>query len=304
MKIDVKKTGTFLGHKAPIYALAATSVEGQFFSAGGDGQVARWHVDQPDQGFLLAQTPNPVYTLCFLPQRNWLVVGQNFQGIHLIDLASGKEAGSLKLANNAIFDIQAHGDLLYVAAGNGQVFCVDVATLTILAKCQHTQQYARTIALFPERQEIAVGYSDSRVRILDMRTLHLKQEVMGHEQSVFSLVASADGQYLLSGSRDAFLKIWKKNDENQYALYASIVAHMYTVNHLAFSLDGKYFATCSKDKSIKLWETENFKLLKVIDKARHAGHGTSINKLLWLSNSQLISGSDDRSIAAWQVGWQ
>ena len=24
-----------------------------------------------------------------------------------------------------------------------------------------------------------------------------------------------------------------------------------------------------------------FKLLKVIDKSRHAGHGTSVNKLLW-----------------------
>jgi WD40 repeat protein len=43
-------------------------------------------------------------------------------------------------------------------------------------------------------------------------------------------------------------------------------------------------------------------LLKVIDKARHAGHGTSVNKLWWSSfNNQLISASDDRSISVWEI---
>jgi hypothetical protein len=43
--------------------------------------------------------------------------------------------------------------------------------------------------------------------------------------------------------------------------------------------------------------------LKVIDKARHAGHGTSVNKLLWTPN-RLLSASDDRSISAWDIELQ
>jgi WD40 repeat protein len=71
---------------------------------------------------------------------------------------------------------------------------------------------------------------------------------------------------------------------------------------LLFSPDGKYFATASMDKSIKVWDTTAMKLLKVIDKARHAGHGTSVNKLLWTAfNNQLISTSDDRSISVWDI---
>jgi hypothetical protein len=43
-------------------------------------------------------------------------------------------------------------------------------------------------------------------------------------------------------------------------------------------------------------------LLKVIDKSRHAGHGTSVNKLLWTPfNDQLISASDDRTLSVWQI---
>ncbi|MFT7151210.1 MAG: WD40 repeat protein, partial [Nonlabens sp.] len=60
--------------------------------------------------------------------------------------------------------------------------------------------------------------------------------------------------------------------------------------------------TCSMDKSIKVWDAETFQLLKVIDKARHAGHGTSINKVLWTNfNNLLLSASDDRSISTWDI---
>ena len=104
----------------------------------------------------------------------------------------------------------------------------------------------------------------------------------------------------MSTSRDATLKIW--NVEENYTLQESIVAHMYTINHLAYSPNGKYFATCSKDKSIKIWDAQSFRLLKVIDKARHAGHGTSVNKLYWSSyKNQLISCSDDRTISTWDI---
>jgi WD40 repeat protein len=56
------------------------------------------------------------------------------------------------------------------------------------------------------------------------------------------------------------------------------------------------------DKSIKIWDAENFRLLKVIDKARHAGHGTSVNKLLWSEDqNRLLSVSDDRSASIWDI---
>jgi WD40 repeat protein len=56
------------------------------------------------------------------------------------------------------------------------------------------------------------------------------------------------------------------------------------------------------DKSIKVWDPVNRKLLKVIDKARNAGHGTSINKVVWSTyNGNIISVSDDRTISIWQI---
>jgi WD40 repeat protein len=117
---------------------------------------------------------------------------------------------------------------------------------------------------------------------------------------VFTLRYTPDNQFLISGSRDARLKAW--DVMSGYGQAAEVVAHLFAINHVEFSPDGKHFVTCSMDKSIKVWDAEELKLLKVIDRARHAGHGTSVNKLLWTGyNNQLISASDDRTISLWQI---
>jgi len=145
-----------------------------------------------------------------------------------------------------------------------------------------------------------VRFSDHSIIIICSRDLKKKQGITAHNNSVFALQYAPDYQYLLSGSRDAHLKVWDSG--NGYKLKESIIAHMYAINDIAFREGGKYFATCSMDKSIKIWDSKSFKLLKVIDKGRHAGHGTSVNKLKWISyNDQLLSASDDRTISIWEI---
>jgi WD40 repeat protein len=147
--------------------------------------------------------------------------------------------------------------------------------------------------------ELAVGASDNFIRIYDEK-LGMKLEWAAHSNSVFTLRYTPDQRFLISGSRDARLKVW--DVASGYKQVEEIVAHMYAINHLDFSPDGKHFVTCSMDKSIKVWDLQALKLLKVIDRARHAGHGTSVNKVLWTSHqNQLVSGSDDRKISVWQL---
>jgi WD40 repeat protein len=56
------------------------------------------------------------------------------------------------------------------------------------------------------------------------------------------------------------------------------------------------------DKSIKVWDGHTYQLLKVIDKGRHAGHGTSINKVIWSHfRQQIIAISDDRTVSIWEL---
>ncbi len=298
MPFSVQKLDTFSGHRDAVYTLAIGAGPHQVYSVGGDGMVIGWDLTKPDLGELVAQVPASVYALAFDPVRQHLWVGQNFDGIHVIDLAQKREVASLKLTANPIFDLLIHENTAFAALGDGTVVVLDVAAFAVRRHLKAADRPARCLALNPLTGDLAVGYSDFTVKIFDLTTLDLKQVIVSHTNSVFTVAYSPDGQRLLSAGRDAHLKAWAAT--GGYALQHDVAAHLFAINHLTFSPDGRFFATASLDKSIKVWQPDSLRLLKVIDRARHAGHGTSVNKLAWSSyENQLLSASDDRKISVW-----
>lgn len=300
MPVSVKRLHTFTGHRDSVYTLQSSGTDSVFFSASGDGMVVKWNLDTPDEGELIAQLPNSVYALHYHRPSGLLVAGQNYAGIHVLDWKNKKEIGSLKLNGAAIFDVQSTENRLFAGTGDGTLFAIDLNTLRVTDRLKFSDKNVRTMAVNEKANELAVGYSDHHIRILHLDTLTLKYDIPAHGNSVFTVRYMPGQHYLLSGSRDARLKAWDM--KNGYSLAGEVVAHLYAINHLDFSPDLKHFVTCSLDKSIKVWEAAGMRLLKVIDKGRHAGHGTSVNRVLWTNhNNLLLSASDDRTISVWDI---
>jgi WD40 repeat protein len=298
-KVQVTRLHSLRGHHDAIYNVQPSHNTFEFFSAAGDGMVVRWDLRSPENGELIARLPNSIYALHFFPQQDLLVAGHNYDGIHVLDWKNKKEIASLQLTKAAIFDIQSTAGTLLVASGDGSVVVVDIENMAVIRKKQPGEKSARTIDVNKVTGDIAVGFSDNYIRVFDYE-LNLKAAWAAHANSVFTVRYTPDFNWLISGSRDARLKVW--DVQANYLQAEEVVAHMYAINHLDFSPDGKHFVTCSMDKSIKVWDAEEMKLLKVIDRARHAGHGTSVNKVLWTAyNNELVSASDDRTISVWQI---
>jgi WD40 repeat protein len=282
-----------------VYTLEKSDNEHTFFSSGGDGMVVKWDFLNPDQGEVVAKVDNSIYALQYLPQYEWLVVGQNFKGLHVINMKEKSEIRNIQFTESAIFDILATPTQLVAATSEGKVYVFNLPDFSIDNIFNFSDKSARCLAFDGESGHLAVGYSDHAIRIVKEGVL--LKEIFAHSNSVFSLAYSPNGSELLSAGRDAHLKI--HNTQNNYALKESIVAHMYAINHLTYSPNGLFYATASMDKSIKLWDAKKHKLLKVIDKSRHAGHGTSVNKLLWTKHEDfLVSVSDDRTVSVWSMG--
>lgn len=299
-KIEVNKLHTLTGHNDCIYALTEGANSRYFYTGSGDGMVVEWDLDHPKDGKLIARLPHSVYALEADKNHNLLFIGHNYEGIHVIDLDDQQELWSLKLTDAAIFDIVVNGDEVYVGCGDGVMIVLDIPSKSIKKHIKLGEKSVRVITLSPDQHTLAVGLSDHSIKVLDLQdNFKPIANLLGHTNSVFALSFSPNGEYLISGSRDAHLKFWWTAD---YSLAEDIVAHMYAINYISFRKDGKYFVSCSMDKSIKVWDVEHKKLLKVIDKARNAGHGTSINKVLWSSyTDQVISVSDDRTISIWKI---
>ncbi len=299
-KIQVNKLFTLTGHNDCIYALKEGADSRYFYTGAGDGMVVEWDLNNPKDGTLLARLPHSVYALEVDAKRNTLIVGHNYEGIHVIDLVEKKESWNVKLGAAAIFDLKVFDDELFVATGDGVLFVVDLEARAIKRHIKLSSKSIRVLAIAPFKKQLALGFSDHSIQILDLAQGAAPiARLEGHTNSVFALGFTPDEAVLVSGGRDACLKFW---NTNSYLLEENVVAHLYAINYLSFREDGQYLVTCSMDKSLKLWDMSSRSLVKVIDKARNAGHGTSINKVFWSTYSGVIvSVSDDRTIAIWQI---
>ncbi len=300
MEINVQKRCSLDGHRDCVYALESGVESNLFYSSGGDGMVVEWDLKDPENGQLIAKMKNAVYAVHYLQKENLLLVGQNFEGIHLVDPVNKDEIGSLQISASHIFDIKSLDKKIYIGSGDGTLYVVDQETLTFVKKIKLADKSIRCIAINQELGEMALAMSDSTIRILDLENYHQKYRINAHELSVFSIAYNPLNNHLISAGRDAQIKSWNAFDH--YQPEQSVAAHMYAINSLSIDPTKEFFVSGSMDKSIKVWDLATFSLLKVIDKSRYAGHATSVNKVLWTNyKNQVLSCSDDKKISVWDL---
>lgn len=299
----MRKIHACIGHKSAIYALAPGFDTGKFFSAGGDRWIVEWDLQNPEIGQLAATTETQIYALTTLPgQSKRLVAGNMNGGVHWIDLETPDHTLNVQHHQKGVFDLLVVGEWVFSAGGEGTLTRWEAATGRSVESYQLTNRSLRTLAYSAHRHELAVGASDGCIYLLDGDTLALRHILReAHTPSVFTVAWHPNGQTLLSGGRDAMLRIWDcpADLSRMPVLLTEISAHWFTLNHLVFSPDGRFFATASRDKTVKIWDATTFELLKVADTIRDGGHINSVNRLLWLEDI-LISASDDRTILFWE----
>jgi guanine nucleotide-binding protein subunit beta-2-like 1 protein len=79
-----------------------------------------------------------------------------------------------------------------------------------------------------------------------------KKRLTGHSHYVQDVAISSDGQFALSGSWDATLRLW---DLKSGQTTRRFVGHTKDVLSVAFSQDNRQIVSGSRDKSINLWNT-------------------------------------------------
>lgn len=299
--IKVKKIAQLTGHNASIFSLIDGKKKSHFISGAGDGWIVDWNLDDPEMGKLIAKIDTQLFSMIYLRKTNGIVAGNMNGGVHWIDLSQPEHTKNIAHHRRGTFQIKQIGEYIFTIGGDGILTKWSIPERRSLESLQLSGQSLRALDYSHARNEIAIGASDNCIYLLDANTLQLRKTLHNaHDNSVFSIRYAPNGRFLLSGGRDAHLKIWEL--EKDFELISTQPAHWFTINSIVFHPKGHLFATGSRDKTIKIWDARTFKLIKVIETIRDGGHLNSVNKLLWTSyKNYLISGSDDRSMIIWDV---
>ncbi|MBN4065791.1 WD40 repeat domain-containing protein [Candidatus Amoebophilus asiaticus] len=305
-KVEVTKIAQLSGHGGAIYTLEQAGAPHLFYSGSSDNVVAEWNLKDLKVQKAVAKLPAKAFSLSYVPEKNLLLIGQSMGGIHIIDLEKKKEIKFLQLHGDTIFDIKYLRRLNYFFAlsGDGSLSVWSIDDFSLIKQIKICNYKLRNIDFNATDTEFALGCGDGTIRIFDTDSLEEKKVLHGHMEnySVNAVKYHPNGLHLLSGSRDAHLKVW--DIENDYEILQSIPGHHYAIYSIAFDSGNKHFATASRDRTIKIWDAAKFEILLRIDKEEYDGHVHSVNKILWNSfNKYLISTGDDKSIILWQVNF-
>lgn len=287
------------GHRSALYALAPAHTPGHFLSAGGDGWVTEWNLADPETGKVVVNVETQLFSLAVSPPE-WpekcILAGTMAGGLHWVDQNQPELGRNILHHQKGLFDILWLENEVFTAGGDGAVSRWDATERKVTESFQISNRSVRSLAYSQQHDILAAGASDGNIYWMKRSDFTLLRTTEAHDIAVFTTCWSPDGQYLLSGGRDAHLNIWDADGIK----VSSQPAHWFTINHIAFSPDGAFFATASRDKTIKIWDAKTFELIKVLETIRDLGHINSVNRLLW-KEEYLISCSDDRAIILWGV---
>jgi WD40 repeat protein len=297
-KITVKEYTQLEGHKQGVYALLNLCGSSVIVSAGGDGAVVKWDLDEngpvrmnPEPsvaGVLFAQLPEPVF--CLMEGLDG-VIWAGTQGGLVFKLVSGEAPRMIKLGTSSVFFISRWMDgRIAVGLGSGELVFLD-DELQLLDRKSLGKKSLR--CCLGDRG--LIGGSDGLIWRLDAQGDILKRWD-ANSPSVFCLAEDSEGD-IVSGGRDALL-MWMGEDGG---LKQEVKAHLFTIHALAGS-DLGWLASGSMDKTVKVWDRNSGALLKVIDREKYPsrGHSHSVNALCWVGRL-LASAGDDKIIRIWEV---
>ncbi|WP_062992063.1 protein kinase domain-containing protein [Nocardia anaemiae] len=131
------------------------------------------------------------------------------------------------------------------------------------------------------------------VQVWDLTAARRVATLSGHTQGVTAIAVSADGQLLLSASRDATIRVW---DPRSGRCRLTMTGHTGGVNAVAIGGDGSLAASGSTDGAVRVWDLRTGDCVCVLDSGPHSVESVAITAdgrtVLWAGNDQPVHVSE------------
>ena len=282
-EIKIAKVAQLKGHKDSIYDFVLDKETRTIYSAGAEGYVVKWDIDNPENGILVLQGGEAFYSM-------------TKHDAHLLLGSRNGEIFKVNLADNTLVSKQKkhHGGFFFImdTTSGGEYGILSYTRNEEQRSLQVSNESLRCI--IQSEGSYFIGASDHLIYEVDKDTMQVTRTLVGHTNSVFALTL-LDEKTLVSTGRDAMIRAWDLTIGKE--VY-SVAAHEYQAKSVSYN--GNILISSSMDKTIKLWN-DKLELVKVIDFDRYQGHTNCINKVEWIDENMFVSCSDDRTLCLWKV---
>ncbi len=219
-------------------------------SVGLNGAVQRWRID----GTLLATLPqsgnDAIQSLAYRPSGTDIATGGQDKQLQVWD-AQGKLVRLWSAHDAPIQKVtfSQDGQTIASSSSDGTVKLWQADTGKFLTSLVGHQGEVRAIAFSDAL--IATGGLDRSIKLWKLDGT-LINTLSGHQDNVYSVAFSPNGQTIASASLDKTIKLWTREGR----LITTLSGHTDGVRSVAFSPDGALLASASSDRTVILWNLD------------------------------------------------
>jgi WD40 repeat protein len=283
------------GHSGSIYSI---DFDGNFlYSASTDKYVTRWDLVLGTQDKFAIKFSNSPYSICLFDSHSKLAVGLDNGNLHFFDLKNRKELKFYIQHKTGIFSILENSTKkhLYSTDVDGNLAIWNTENYDLQLFLPFDCGKIRRMSLDETGSKLFLACQDGYIRILETEYFNQIGEFYAHENGVTSLAFHTESKQLITGGKDAILRIWNLETMQQIK---AIPAHNFVIYDIQF-LNSAEFITVSRDKSIKIWSVNNLGVTQKIE-FKNGGHIHSVNKIQQLNATTFATCSDDKRIMIWE----
>ena len=248
------------------------------FSAGRDGSL--FLLDFDSCSILKTFTGNNEVITCLAQSKDgkFLLSGYEDGTITLWDIENAKKIKTIRNHEGPVrgvaFSQDAKTKFLYSCAEDGFIKGYDREMDCKWVLTSESTNPLTAMVINYEGKMLYVG--DQNGNIIGVKTKDLKKEIdltSKHKGQVNCLSLSPDGNNLLSGGVDFFIKITNltENKETQ-----SWKAHTWKVFSAHFNPSQEYIISSSNDGNINLWDAKNYQLIKSFSLAKRTTFSSAV----------------------------
>ena len=160
--------------------------------------------------------------------------------------------------------------------------------------------YIACVAFVPGGNSVLIAGEEGQVQLIDLSTGALVRSMLGHEEAVWGLAVSRDGQYAVSASSDNTVRVWRVETGQQVRVLRDYKEFGGWFTSVALTADGGVVAAGGGDGRVSLWDFHSGKLLRRLQGGR-AKTAEPASPHLWEGHrgpiTSVVFSADDRYIA-------